>query len=377
MWKFALAAVLAVSSALGQNTLIVQPGLAGAYQDLASAVAAAQDGDTIRITGAPQLMAAAPLIDKSLRILGQGAQLSGPMQISIAAGKELTMQGVSFGTLVFNSVPYFPLSLTLTNCQGRVTIADGGAFGFGQIVIQDCDQVLLARLNILGDEAPAASVTRSTVVIDHCVLHGQDGNYETAYVAREGLLAAQSTCAIVDCVVQGGNHWTTLSGTVPGTKAIGATSSALTIAGLTQVAAGSLYTGPAIGLASSQLTIEPQISTTWNGAANVQAVPSLLATGWSLGQTGTVRLRAPVGLFSIIVFGFPGDRANVPGVGDAWLDPASAHTVAIGVQTAAGLAWTKPVPNVPSFDGMHVRWQAITYDGTSFQLSPPVVAILR
>jgi len=26
---------------------------------------------------------------------------------------------------------------------------------------------------------------------------------------------------------------------------------------------------------------------------------------------------------------------------------------------------------------MHVRWQAITYDGTSFQLSPPVVAILR
>src|SRR5262245_42255708 len=211
MGRHVLAALLLSLPALGQNTLIVQPGLAGAYQDLATAVAAAQDGDIIRITGPVGLLLAPPRIDKSLRILGQGSVLTGAMQVSIAAGKEFTLQGCGLGsaTLFFG----WELALQIIGCAGRVTIADGipagDVAGQCELRIEDSPQVIVsncrAGLSLISRLGPTCRVSRSTVAFEHCRFDGRQANTESLQNATEGLLLTDARCSAVDTEVHGGN----------------------------------------------------------------------------------------------------------------------------------------------------------------------------
>jgi len=377
MVKDVLAAVLGLSAmAVAQNTLIVDPGNPAAYATLTSAVAAAQDGDIIRITPSVALIDAPPLIDKSLRIIGQGAALRGAMQVSIPAGKEFTLQGCSLGLPVFLA---FPVLATFADCAGRVTLIDCPG-GFCRVLIRDCAQVLLSGCGMLGDEAPGLEVVRSTVSLERCTLLGQDGSYELSYAAREGLLLSSAQVQCVDCVIHGGNQGLHLGGNVPGTLAVGASLSTLTIAGpATSIASGVGFTGVPIVLNASTLTLAPEVNAAWTGGTvTVQAVPTILANNMALGQTGTLQLRSPAGTFGAILVGQPGDRATLPGVGDFWLDPHATCTAVLGIQgTANNLTWTIAIPNAAAFAASQFRWQGVSFDGVALHASPPGATMLR
>jgi len=382
MLKDVLAAMFGLgAAAIAQNTLLVDPSNPAAYATLTSAVAAAQDGDIIRIAASAVLIDAPPLIDKALRIIGQGSALRGAMQVSIPAGKEFTLQGCSLGLPAFHA---FPTIATFADCAGRVTLIDcappGWGYGFGTLRIRDCAQVLLSGCGMLGDEAPGLEVLRSTVSLERCTLLGQDGDYEQSYAAREGLLLSSAQVQCVDCAIHGGNQGVRLGGVVPGTLAVACSLSSLTIAGpATSIASGTGYAGVPIALNASTMTLAPEVIAAWTGGTvTVQAVPTILPTNMVLGQTGTLQLRSPSGTFGAILVGQPGDRATLPGVGDFWLDPHATCTAVLGIQgTANNLTWTIAIPNAAAFAASQFRWQGVTFDGVTLRASPPGATMLR
>ena len=151
--RLLLLACLLSSPAAAQSTWVVQPGNPAAFQELQSAVAAAADGDVIRMLPATigfSVFSGILTITKSLRIVGEGTQpnsplrlwLAGELDLQLAAGKELVLANIDFAP--------FPAAamgsvLHIVGSRGRVTLNDIAALP-GRLIIDDSHQVLLHRV---------------------------------------------------------------------------------------------------------------------------------------------------------------------------------------------------------------------------------------
>jgi hypothetical protein len=102
----------------------------------------------------------------------------------------------------------------------------------------------------------------------------------------------------------------------------------------------------------------------------------LAAANLLAGQTASLTLLSPAGTLGALLFGFPGDRAPVPGVvGDLWLDATHFCVPRIGVQNGA-FTWTAAVPAVWPFPA-EFRWQGLVLDNGTLTLTDPGAALLH
>lgn len=383
--------VVGAAGLIGQNTLLVQPGTPGAHQDLASAVLAAVDGDTIEIVAPSGVsVSASTTITKSLTVVGNGAALNGTLVVSTPAGKEFTLRGCMLGSMP--PYTYAGLDLQILGSAGRVTVADCrpstpptgsySDFALGLITITDSTQVLVSNSGVQAPfsftvQPPPVTVLRSNVVFERSEFRGSHAIYEFFRMPSFGLEVRDSACSFVDMTVRGGAQDPR---GLAGAAAIFAVNSTLSIRGPGTRMLHGTPSFMAVYRSTSPLQIEPGLVATTEGTptAVVTPLPSLLATRAVRGQLTSLTLRAPVGYLGAIAISQPGDRTPLSGAGDLWIDPVAPCFVVgrSGVQSAAPLTWNLAVPNDPLLFGLQFRAQAVTFDGSAWQLTPPSVLIV-
>lgn len=359
------------------------------HPDLASAVAAARDGDTIEL--APGMHAVGGLrIAGSLHIIGPGAHLIGglqgePLTLAIPAGKELTLAGLGLSHPFLGTA----LALEVAQCRGRVTLLD--CSGLASIRIADNSQVLLGRCTVLGRPTSAAAgspgrlaldVSGSTVVLDRCSFTGSGANHETSTSASRAARIVGADVRCVDTTFRGGDAAVRFGvPTLPGAGAVLASASTLRMTGPgSALVAGSFATEPDLAMSSGELHLEPWMSPVVHLGSTATLVrefrPRVDATRVAAGQVATLSLQSLPGTFGALVVGFPGDRFGLHGVvGDAWMDATTLCVPVAGVQSQ-GIAWTTTVP--PAWPlPVQVRWQGVVLDGGAFILTDPGAALLQ
>jgi hypothetical protein len=387
--KLALPVLLVAGSLAAQTTRIVDSGNPNAFPTLAAAIAAASDGDTIRIQHASEWMIASLLLDKSLRIVGDSPPASGGattlvffngggLNVSLAAGKELVIANC---TLTAHSPQWLPTAaVTISGSAGRVLLQDLPASYFG-IAISNSANVVLSRVQMM--LANAMQVANSTVVCDRCTLTGRPGNYQTNEPSVAAMALDHAVVHCVDTQLRGGNAATYIGGWVtalPGSRALTATASLVTMNGpSTLVAAGSLWTAAPIASTQSVFVFGPGIGSPISGTSVTAsiALPTVEATGFASGQQATLTVRSPWGSPTGLLFGAPGDRSTVTGVlGDLWIDPQELCAPVAGIQNGS-LSWSVALPPSPAVFGRAWRWQGIALLPGAVALGPPGSAVLR
>ncbi|QDV09567.1 hypothetical protein Poly30_51250 [Planctomycetes bacterium Poly30] len=169
----ALAASLQSSAAAGEILRIAANGT-GDYFSIADAYAAAAEGDTLLIIGAP-LDTRVQVDGKAVDVVMTSALSHSLLQVSVrnlGAGKTVYIRGIHYGGL-----------LAVEDCAGSVIIADS-SFGFGWLLRND--SVAMVRTTIEGNGASSAGapndlatfhVNDTSVLVSQSELNGQVGEY--------------------------------------------------------------------------------------------------------------------------------------------------------------------------------------------------------
>jgi hypothetical protein len=373
--RIASALALAIA-ARAQNRLLVP----SQYPDLAAAVAAAQDGDTIELASGQQNTGSA-VITKTLNIVGTNSILNGTLTITIPAGKALTMSGCSPGTS--RSFPGAVVDLRVTRSMGRVTLAEG-QLGWGSLRIVDSAQVLLRNFSFDNSNATLTSqpvlVQNSDVSLDACILHGF-GAAVGGGLALHAMELVDSRVSIASSTVVGGNGYILPGSSAPGAGALLATNSILRCGRGVTLQAGSNSPEAALtldrGLTILDPLVQPTIATTGGAIVAHLSTPEVFAADVIPGRTVTFTLLSPNGTLCALLVSVPADRTPVPGVlGDLWLDPHTMCVARLGVQSGGTFTWTIHVP--PSWPlPAEFRWQGLVLDNGTLTLTDPGAALLH
>ena len=379
--------LLAAGTATAQTTWIVEAGNPTALPTLAAAVTAAVDGDTIVIRHAGEWVVGPILLTKSLRIIGNTATGGAPslaffagglfgvggLDIQIAAGKELVLANCSLHSFV--SPPSPVPSVNISSSVGRVTLQD--ITGFFALTIAQSQQVLLSRLDFMA-AAPIA-ITGSVVALDRCRVRGRNGDFETSRPAAQAMQLDNATVHGMDTIIRGGDaawHAFGYEPSMPGTRALTANSSTLTLSGAaSSVASGVLYTGSPSESFQSSFVFHPGLQPAIGGTSTVatRILPVVAAVGFASGGNAQLTVDAP-GLLTALVFGVPGDRIAIPGVsGDLWIDPQDYCIASVGFGSAV---WAVTVPPAPVMFGKVYRWQGLALS-QGLEFGAPGSALLR
>lgn len=379
--------LLCAAPLAAQTTWIVETGNPSALPTLAAAVAAASDGDVIRIRN-PFENVAGLTIDKSLRIVGEGnsgfgveatllaggMQGGGPLTIAVGAGKTVCLTKCALGAW-FGA--QWGLFLSISDCQGQVTVQDAPS-GFGAIHILNSRQVRFSGVTYTA-EYPM-QIGGSTIVFDRSTITGRPANYETSTLSAPAATISRSTVHCVDSTIRGGSGYMRFTTVLPGSLAFPILSSTLTAAGSSVLAGGAYASGSAIQATSSLLILDPPIAptiTAINSTVVQQPVPSVQPTNFAAGQTAALTLRTPTGSLSALLFGMPGHRTAIPGVfGELWLDPTALCTPLLGAQNG-NLTWTIAIPPSPALFATPISWQGAMFHQGAAVLGPPGGALLR
>ncbi|MFT4511729.1 MAG: hypothetical protein ACI89X_005118 [Planctomycetota bacterium] len=376
----AIAPFLAVAACAAQSTWIVEAGNPAALPNLGSAVAAASDGDIILLRNATEWLSGTLVINKSLRIIGDPVPGGSIMlfnnspttiRVQVSAQQSVTLCNLRLGWWL----QYSP-TVHIDQCAGRVTFQDvpGGSCSF---VIDGSDQVVFANVNCMA-RVPM-QVTDSTVVFSDSVLSGQEAAFEGGTPSNAAAQFTDSTALCTNSNLRGGASNTVLSGSLPGSHAISATTSAFELAGSSDIVHGhSLLLAPIISTQST-FVLPPGVSPAITGTATttIAELPSVTTTGFALGSSSSLTVQSITGSLSGLVFGLPGNRIPVPGVmGDLWIDPFQASLPLAGVQNGA-LTWTIAIPATTALYGQEYRWQAIAALNGALVLSAPGATLLR
>lgn len=377
---------------LAQTTWIVNasggPGVH--FTDLATAVAAAVDGDTIACqhpTFGESLGGFTTA--KGLTIVGDanGVPLTtngAPIQVvGLPAGRTFRMAG-------FQAVIDGELRIVLQNCAGQVELDNLQARepdwffpSTPAIDITNCASVVLQDVVDFG--VPAVRVVGSQVVLNHCWL----GVTRILVGGGPGLCATNAT---VD-VVQPNFHTAGLQ-QAPGVgyAAITATNSVLRLAGdaAAWVSGGPPFSatgGSAIVANGGTVTIDPAVTLAAGTgqplcAGSATFVTARVPATWTAtvarpGQPLAFSSMAPAGAAVWQALGLPGPLTGTP-LGVLGLDPGT-HFVFFPVAVASG---TAPVTNatvVPAAlpRGQAFASQAVVWDGSSLQIGAVVTFVVQ
>jgi hypothetical protein len=378
----ALLLLFVAGTATAQTTWIVDSGTPTAMPTLAAAVAASADGDTIVIRHANELIVGQILLTKSLHIIGNTAtggapQLAfvfGGLDIQIAAGKELVL--ANCGLISFLSGVTPPSSVNISNTVGRVALQD--VTGYIGMTITQSNQVMLSRVDI--QAAAPIAITHSVVALDRCILRGRNGDFEYGVPSAQAMQLDFATVHGMGTIIRGGDAALVLGlpePSYPGTRALTANSSVLTLSGAASgVASGSLFTGPPIQSTQSTFVFHPGLQPVIGGTSSVTTrfLPTVTALGFASGSNAQLGVVSPPGALTALVFGVPGDRLAIPGVyGDLWVDPQEYCIPAVGV---GSVVWTVTVPPSPVLFGKAYRWQGLVLS-QGLELGAPGSALLR
>ena len=349
--SLACAVVLAgiVSQLPGQRTWIVDSRGGGHFLDLPPAVAAAADGDVIRVRATP--------IGYNLFTTSKGLTILAEDYALAVGSQNLVIQNLPAGRQFTMVAPRLaPSSLTIQACQGRVLLAEMGVPG--TVTITDAVSVHLHRFSTT--PGPMV-VTRSHIVLVDASLAG--GLYPTS--SQSTLQATDATLEIAGGSCSGA--WSTTFPYVPAPSAITATRCALTIRGAARIMAGFSLTGPlAAGIVGNggtlvhdpalvQITGSPAIQ----GSVVVaqQRLPALSLT--SLAPV-SARLLAPAGHVVVFLASLAGDPITMGNIGTVWLDPAllvSAGNAVVDPSQQVDL--NLPVVPDPTLTGLTFALQAL------------------
>jgi hypothetical protein len=365
---------------VAQTTWIVQADNSTAMPSLAAAVAAASDGDVIRILDSVVWVGGTLAITKSLRIVGDPvlggssvlfAYAQGALLVQLASTQSLTFSNLSFGYL-----PGYEVPVTVDHCAGPVTF-QGVPSSIFSCRIDTCDQVLFSRVDCAARNP--VRIHSSVVAFADCQVNGHRAVFETSTAASEAAVFTRSTVQFMNTVLRGGAADVRLSGSLPGARAATVTASAVTVSGASDFVHGHAPALPPIWASQSSFVLPSTLSLVIAGAATTSVfdLPTVDSANFASGQTATFDVRSPLGTLSALVFGAAGGRQPVTGVhGDLWIDPLVLCAPILAIQNGA-LAWQLAVPPVPALSGTACRWQAAALLGNGFVLGAPGSGYLR
>lgn len=385
-----LAAILVGNVAPGQSVLQVGPG---GFAQIHAAIAAAHDGDEIRI--APGTYEPFDAV-KSLRI---EADVPGTVTAAATftrvtsslggAGRELHVAGLTFaglattaaGLVTFEDCAFLGVSngtalsqvggmLTLVRCEVN-TPGPGLRIGFGSYC-SAVDSTFTSTGNVVILTPTAVAVQNSRLQMSGCTLTG--GSVTQAGFLRFaglGLEVGQDTTAwLVDCTVRGGDE---LTGAFP--PAAGAHIPPLAVgrgvlfAHRTQFQGGN---GPGSGQAPpiiGTVTAEPQLGI------------SVLGGAFVLGSQRTVELRGAPGdvMVAMASFGLA-LPTPIPGLAQPATGFLGTSAVVLGLaigDTAGRGTFGIAVPNAPTFRGVGVWVRGVDLTPLPWQASAIAGGLLR
>ena len=380
---------------LGAQTFVVDiaNGPGADFPTLTAAVAAVPDGAVLLVR--PGAYAGFTLTARGLTVLADpGVDLTSPLVI----GNTAPHQAIVLRGLVWPSAAAIRANafLELGQCQGPVLVeacvtpdpylcfvppcpAALVATACSQVLCQDCVFGGPSRL-----EATNA-VFANCSLIDHDCLLCSSGSPNAP---TRALQATDSVVQLRGCTVAGGNGSAYGPGGVPNGAGILLIRSDLRLVG-SSVSSGMgplEWGGNAIHGSSAALRRDPTTVLTarslpiLNVADTVRAMPGLRSSGASLGGSVTAATETAVGDLVVLVVGFGGTPAMVPGFEDAfWLDPTAHSFFAVGVQqSGASVQGTISVPPAANLRGVWLLWHAACFGPvTGMQNSNPAVTLVR
>lgn len=374
-----------------QTTWIVNAsGGAGVhFTDLAPAVAAAADGDTIRCQH--------PLFgeslngfttNKGLTIVGDGngvplTTLTAPIQVvGLPAGRTFRLAG-------FQAVLDGELRIVLQNCQGHVEIDNVAArepdFVFPTtpaIDIAGCTSVVLREVVDFG--TPAARIDASRVVLVGCWLG-------LTRIDLGGGPCLWATNAEVDVVQPRFRTGGLQQAPGFGWPAITATNSVLRVAGQGPAVVsggppGSATGGSAIVAIGGSVTVAPTVTllaglgqplTAGTATFATVVVPATWSSTAHPGNLVTFFTMAPAGAAVWLALGPSAPLVATP-LGTLGIDAAAGYAM-FPPQTSSGVAPVLGIAVVPPTlpVGQSFAAQAVVWDGAALRLTTPVTVVVQ
>lgn len=376
--RLLLVVVSSAVSAIAQSVLYVDAtGVGGAFPTLQAAVAAATDGDVIRVrpTGVYDFSAT---ITKGIAIVADSTVVSfeGPLQIS---GVPASQRCVVRGLRPANSIgqQFLPARIRVVGCAGPVSIEEvvldhitfpacAGGFGCPAIEIVGCAQVTIDRCTAYG--APALRTSSSHVAVSGSTLQGQPAVSFWGQSSSVGLDVVGGALWLSGTFVRGGN-----GDPVGGLPARAAAS----IDGMVRVAGGALTGGFLVGYAPAAVVATNQVLTLDSSvvlsgaivgnqaiveAGRVEFVPA------APGQPFTAALVGAGGSLGALAWGLSASPQPTL-FGELWFDPDAYVVLAIGALPLA--ATSVPLPPFTA-TGEVFTLQGLWIDQGRWRFSNPV-----
>ncbi len=355
---FALGFLSLLSVLCGQNTIVVDPSGGTQFTTIASAIAAAQPGDTVRVLAGrynEQLQT-----DKGIRLLGEGAVLTGGGLLSetvlvesIPVGQSFAMAGFVAGNIATR--------VRVRNCDGLVTLADfnqGGTFELFSVNVEGSQQVSLSSMLLL-----SAILTSSNVMLERMNF---DPSISAGLTINSGRVACSNSTFRGSFSVFGGPGIILQDGDL-----------ALTRCSVRGVPSGGTITQPAIATLGGSVLLDPSTTTSIplsSGPAIIAPWPITSQSAVDANNTLTVDVHGPVGTSYGIMLSVPG--YGVTPYGDAWVQTLLPSFLDLGTFPASRtVQHSYPHPALPP--GLVMTMQTLTWDGTALRFGVPSALVVR
>lgn len=397
-----IACVLAAAPTAQARTWIVDQnnGAGTHFTDIPPAVAAAANGDTLRIRPGVYSPFAT---GKALALLGEaGAIVRGALPPGRPAVVDIS-QLAAGRTFVIDRLRVEPLfenvGISGGACAGRIHLEDVDVVAptvsttpIGACSFHQCNLVTLTDGTLNG--APALRVSASTVVATGVRIEGTDPCLASrCRIVGTGIRADSASVLLARSSVRGGNGSIFTTPVVLPEPAIRAQGSTLVVTGdaTTAILAGSIAAhAPTAAIQADAGTVHLDTSIVVLGSQGGPAVagtaavlrrriPALLAAGTPPGGALGGELTASAGSPFQILAGLPGDPITIP-LGTVMFDPAVVLPIAMSTIGASGrFPFAVQMPADPALADLPIVLQAITADPVTFfiELSNGVAVMLN
>ncbi len=350
---------------------------------LLAAVAAAQHGDTIVLASGFYDVGTGLVTDKALTIVGQpGTRIYGigggpALRVhSLPANRTFSMRGVSveLGGYAYSNAFLFENDaghVYLSRCS---FVQHCSAYSCAQLLaIQNCRLVTFADCTV---QNVTLELSHSRVHASGCTFRGNDARMHPVSLGRAATSAvwvqgATAVLSLVRCSAAGGAG----DGTYNGVEAVVVRSGTVTISGDANdvYAAGapgsaSVSSSPAIWNDLGILLVDPRITAIPNpgqpvvvGTHAVAPRPFGVATQTAaIGGAASATVLGDAGEPVVLFMGLPDEATAVSPFGNAWVQPATAITLAVSVMGPSE-HWVHSIaiPNQPFLRSLALTTQAV------------------
>jgi hypothetical protein len=361
---FVVAACNAVLAA--QSFVVDVNGGPGAnFTSLTAAVAAVPDGSILRVR-AGDYVESVVVAAKGLTISGDtGAAIVAPAGmpalhvVGLAATQVFVIRGMGV-----RGPAGVAGEVRLQANQGLVFLDAEGASLQARLHATACDALLVSSSNWYDAMLPGATIDSCRAVFDQVTVMdlqqiGGDvqlagstmyGRANFVGVAGPAVTMQGGDLRLLGSQVQGGSSWFAPGLAIAGTGSVRRTPG-------TQLQGASPPTAPGIGLVTAAM---PHVATNW-----------ITSTLYSVYASGAI------GDLAFLVGSVRALPLVLPGVGDVWLDAATARVETAGVFTGGAFAAWVSLPTSPAFTGLSLVWQVVSFaPNGSLSISNPTWRVL-